>query len=345
APTTCTASAESVRATSAGVRPRKVRPSSVNATSATMGRSATARIASTASATSPRSDIVSTTNASTPPSRSPSACSRKASRASPSPSVPSGARYLPSGPIEPRTSTSRPMASRTSRASLTPRRLISRTCDPRPWTASLNRLAPNVLVSMQSAPAAMYSEWIACTSAGVFRFSTSKQPSSGTPRAYRRVPMAPSQRRGPAASRSLNACAMGLGEHPQDAADDLVHAEPVRLDHEVGRAVVRLALAVERLDLGAGALGEHRPQAGAARALVHLPEVSLEPDDRAERAQPRHSPLPARQPAAGRDHVAPLEAEALEDLGLKLAEARLAGLAEGVRNRAPLPGHDHVVGL
>src|SRR5438445_177292 len=211
-----------------------------------MGRSATARIASTASATSPRSDIVSTTNASTPPSRSPSACSRKASRASPSPSVPSGARYLPSGPIEPRTSTSRPMASRTSRASLTPRRLISRTCDPRPWTASLNRLAPNVLVSMQSAPAAMYSEWIACTSAGVFRFSTSKQASSGAPRAYRRVPMAPSQR---------------------------------------------------------------------------------------------------RQPADGRDHGAPLEAEALEDLGLKLAEARLAGLAEDVRNRAPLPGHDHVVGL
>src|SRR4029077_11019572 len=191
---------------------------------------------------------------------------------------PRGARYLPSGPREPRTSTSRPMASRTSRASLTPRRLISRTRDSRPWTASLNRLAPNVLVSMQSAPTAMYSEWIACTSPGLFTFSTSKQASSGTPRAYKRVPMAPSQRSGPAASRSLNACAMGLPERLQDAADGLVHAEALRLDHEVGGAVVGLALPIERLDLGAGALGEHRPLAGAAGALVHLLELSLEPD-------------------------------------------------------------------
>ena len=68
--------------------------------------------------------------------------------------VPSGARYLPSGPIEPSTKTSGPALSRTSRASATPRRLISRTCSSRPWAASLNRLAPNVLVSMQSAPAA-----------------------------------------------------------------------------------------------------------------------------------------------------------------------------------------------
>ena len=131
-----------------------VTPSSVNAIWAITGRSVMARIASTASAISARSEKVSTTNASTPPSSSASACSRNASRPSAAVTVPSGSRYLPSGPIEPSTQTSRPADSRTSRARRTPRRLISRSCASTPCTPSLKRLAPKVLVSMASAPAA-----------------------------------------------------------------------------------------------------------------------------------------------------------------------------------------------
>ena len=160
-----------------------VTPSSVKATSATIGRSVSARTASTARPISVRSENVSITNASTPPSSSPSACSWNASRASSGSMLPSGARYLPSGPIEPTTSTSRPMLSRTSRASLAPRRLISRTRPWRPCAASLKRLAPKVLVSIRSEPACMYSAWIDCTILGSLRFSTSKHASSGTPRA------------------------------------------------------------------------------------------------------------------------------------------------------------------
>ena len=155
APSAWTGSAHRARATSAAGRPVKVTPSSVNAIWAMIGTSVIARIAATASATSSRSENVSTMNASTPPSSSASACSRNAARASSRVTVPSGARYFPRGPMEPSTKTSRPELSRTSRASAAPRRLISRTCFSRPCTASLNRFAPKVLVSMQSAPAAM----------------------------------------------------------------------------------------------------------------------------------------------------------------------------------------------
>ena len=78
-------------------------PSSVNAIWAITGRSVTDRTASTAIASSVRSENVSSTKPSTPPSSKPSACSRNASRASSTETVPSGARYLPSGPIEPST--------------------------------------------------------------------------------------------------------------------------------------------------------------------------------------------------------------------------------------------------
>src|SRR5262249_50799067 len=85
-----------------------VTPSSVNAICAITGRSVIERIASTASAISARSENVSTTKPSTPPSSNASACSRKTSRASSAVTAPSGSRYFPSGPIEPRTQTSRP---------------------------------------------------------------------------------------------------------------------------------------------------------------------------------------------------------------------------------------------
>ncbi len=148
-----------------------------------MGSSVSERMASTAICISTGSEKVSTTKASTPPSRSPSACSKNAARASSGSTEPSGARYLPSGPTEPNTNTSRPMLSRTSRASRAPLRLISRTRAAEPCTASLKRLAPKVFVSMQSAPAWMYSAWMLWTIFGSDAFSTSKQESRGMPRA------------------------------------------------------------------------------------------------------------------------------------------------------------------
>ena len=113
----------------------------------------------------------------------------------------------------------------------------------------------------------------------------------------------------------------------------------------MGPLVVRLAGAVELLELRRGATGEHRPPPGAARALVEVDELAREPHDRAEVAQGLHAPLVAREAAAGSDHVARLEPERLERLGLELAEARLAVLAEDLGDRLPLARDDHVVRL
>ena len=183
APTAWMGNSRSARTTAAGARPKNVTPSSVNATWATIGRSVSARMASTACCISTGSEKVSTMKASTPPSSSPSACSKKAARASSGSTEPSGARYRPSGPMEPSTKTSRPMLSRTSRARRAPLRLISRTRPADPCIPSLKRFAPKVFVSMQSAPAWMYSVWMLWTIFGSVSFSTSKQVSRGTPRA------------------------------------------------------------------------------------------------------------------------------------------------------------------
>ena len=66
----------------------------------------------------------------------------------------------PSGPIEPATSASRPATSRASRASCAPRRASAPAWSARPSGASRTRFAPNVAVSMRSAPASRYSRWI-----------------------------------------------------------------------------------------------------------------------------------------------------------------------------------------
>ena len=142
APTAWMGNSRSARTTAAGARPKNVTPSSVNATWATIGRSVSARMASTACCISTGSEKVSTTKASTPPSSSPSACSKKAARASSGSTEPSGARYRPSGPMEPSTKTSRPMLSRTSRASRAPLRLISRTRPADPCIAELEAVRP-----------------------------------------------------------------------------------------------------------------------------------------------------------------------------------------------------------
>ena len=76
-------------------------------------------------------DIVSMISRSTPPSRSASTCSRNASRTLSAEVVPIGSTRRPVGPIEPATKTDWPDTSRASRASLAPRRLISRTLSAR----------------------------------------------------------------------------------------------------------------------------------------------------------------------------------------------------------------------
>src|SRR3989442_13249243 len=314
APRAWTPSARNVRPTSAGERPVNVTPSSVKAICATMGRSVTERIASIASAISARSENVSTMHASTPPSRSPSACSRNAARASAAVTPPSGARYLPSGPTDPRIKTSRPVDSRTSRASRTPRRLTSRTWLSSPCAASLKRLAPKVLVSIRSAPAATYSAWIACTSLGLFRLRTSKHASSDTPRAYSIVPIAPSQRSGPASRRWLNALGMRSPERGQDTGDDLVPAEPACGDDDVRAPVEGLARGGERAELLDGPTREHRPVSRPARPLPAVGGGTRAPHDRAESPDGLHASLAAREATARRAHAARFQRASLKPL-------------------------------
>ena len=70
-----------------------------------------------------------------------------------------------------------------SRAIRAPSRLIFRTWASRPCGPSLKRWAPNVFVSITSAPASRYSSWTWRTRPGFERFSSSKQRFRKTPRA------------------------------------------------------------------------------------------------------------------------------------------------------------------
>src|SRR5262245_189072 len=98
---------------------------------------------------------------------------------------------------------------------------------------------------------------MACTSLGSLTFSTSKHASSGTPRAYSMVPMAPSHRSGRSAIEATNGAGTLRGlhrprigaervEHPRE---HLIGAEPGRIHREVRLPVVRDARLVERVHL------------------------------------------------------------------------------------------------
>src|SRR5262245_7845558 len=97
---------------------------------------------------------------------------------------------MPSGPIEPATY-ARPFAA--ARASFAPSMLIAWSLSAIPKEPSLIRFAPNVFVSMMSAPARTYSRWTSVTSSGALRFNASKLLLMKTPFAYSMVPIAPSQ--------------------------------------------------------------------------------------------------------------------------------------------------------
>jgi len=125
-----------------GSVPPSVRPSRSKVIVTMTKGSASSRTARSAALASWMSIIVSMAKRSTPPSRRPSACSRKIATASSKPTGPKGSTNCPVGPISPATSTSLPTASRARTAD---RRLIPRT-SARPYSASFKRLAPKVFV-------------------------------------------------------------------------------------------------------------------------------------------------------------------------------------------------------
>ena len=104
----------------------------------------------------------------------------------------------------PPTHASRPLTSRASRATWAARRLKRPASDARPNASSRIRLAPNVTVSMRSAPASRYSRWSAATRSDRVVASSSRQARWGIPRENSSVPMPPSASSGAAARRAAN---------------------------------------------------------------------------------------------------------------------------------------------
>ncbi len=202
-PMTSTSMPSSRFAAANGSVPSGSSTSSPNVSIAMIGRSADAtRASSIAIARWASSENVSNWKRSTPPSSRPSMTSRNAARTAPSPNRSTSGVVPPSGPTEPATSTSRPATSRASRAIWAPRRANRPAWSDRPCGASRIRLAPKVAVSMRSAPASRYSRWIAPIRSGRVATSSSRLARCGMPRENRSVPMAPSARIGPWASRS-----------------------------------------------------------------------------------------------------------------------------------------------
>ncbi len=204
-PTASTPAAASAAAAASGLVPSASAHSSPNVSDATTGRPAAARASASASRSGSSSLNVSRMRRSTPPSRRPSICSRKTPRAvRPAPSPVVGRPGRSNGPTEPATRASRPVTSRASRASCAARRLIREAMASNPHAARRIRLAPNVAVSIRSAPASRYSRWIVATRSARVRTSSSRQARWGIPREKSSVPIAPSARIGPAARRAAN---------------------------------------------------------------------------------------------------------------------------------------------
>ena len=139
---------------SSGGTPSRLSPSSSVVICATIGRSQTARTAAIAAPSSFTSRNVSRMKRSTPPSASAAACARNSAVASSTLILPHGSMRIPSGPIAPATYAWVLAACRARRA---PATLTSSSLSAMPNAASFTALAPNVFVSMTSAPARRYS--------------------------------------------------------------------------------------------------------------------------------------------------------------------------------------------
>src|SRR6478752_4893051 len=173
-----------------GGAPSRLLPSSSVVICATIGRSHVLRMAAIAAPISFASRNVSSRMRSTPPSTSATTCSRKHASASSTPMRPQGSMRTLRGPMAPATYAP---SRATCLAIRAPARLMSCSLSARPNEPSLMRLAPNVFVSMTSAPARRYSLCTSDTRSGEVRFSASNERFTNTPRAYSIVPIAPSQ--------------------------------------------------------------------------------------------------------------------------------------------------------
>src|SRR5712692_623343 len=200
---------------------------------------------------------------------------------------------------------------------------------------------------------------------GSLTLSTSKQASSGTPRAYSMVPMAPSPSSGCLATRSRKGALIsarnrslspsggegrvrGSGppmKRPEHFSGHLIGVESRRVHLHVSLGVEGFAGLVERLDLFPRLAVEHRPIATSERPLAERGQITRQPDDRAQGLESFHAPVLARQPATRGNDIAPLEGEKPHRLILEGPEVRLALRGEDLGNGAPLLGGDHVVGL
>ena len=213
-PTASAPARASVAAATAGLLPSASTSSSPNVSEAMTGTSDARRASSTARTSCSRSENVSSTIRSAPPSSRPSICSRNAARAAASAIAGPPRVGEPSGPTEPPTSASRPLTSRASRASCAARRLNAPTWPSRPQAASRCRLAPNDSVSISSAPASRYSRWAAPTISGWVVTSSSRQARCGhAPAEQQRPQPAVDQQRagGEAAAEALSRRADGRG--------------------------------------------------------------------------------------------------------------------------------------
>src|SRR5262249_13673473 len=129
---------------------------------------------------------------------------------------------------------------------------------------------------------------------------------------------------------------MRCTQRRDDPGDDLIDGLHDRIDHHMRLAIVRLALAIQLLDLLEPPAVEHRTLSRPARPLVELAQIATQPDDGAELPQCFHAPLAACEAAARRDDVAGLQAERVQRFRFELPESLLAVLAKNVRNRAAL---------
>ncbi|MBA7683895.1 hypothetical protein ES703_92281 [subsurface metagenome] len=192
APTTSAPFSSSTLTASCMEAPARMLFSSAKVNCPTIGISrSTSRAASRAIAISPRWEMVSKMIPSTPASTRADTCSPNASWACCGVIPLSCTIGRPRGPTDPRTKIGFPPAA--TRACSTASRLISPIRFSRPNFSSLKRLAPNVLVSMTSAPASIYCLWVSTIRRGSVMLSSSKQRLTKTPLWYSMVPMAPSQ--------------------------------------------------------------------------------------------------------------------------------------------------------
>src|SRR5262249_6395049 len=138
---------------------------------------------------------------------------------------------------------------------------------------------------------------------------------------------------------------MRFSQRAQDACDDLVGADPGRVDRDVRSPVVGLPGSIELLDLRHRAPLEHRPVPDPTGSSVQLPDVTVEKHDGAELAQELHAALAARRAAARGDAVPGLALAALQRVGLEVAEPRPTCVAEDLGDGAALGGDDHLARL